>query len=47
MVVVHPDTDFLEDITGKLREVCLKIFQTYIEFFLVLFFSKHACADEA
>jgi len=22
MVVVHPDNDFLEDITGKLKEVC-------------------------
>jgi hypothetical protein len=23
MVVVHPDTEFLEDITGKLKEVCV------------------------
>lgn len=23
MVVVHPDNEFLEDITGKLKEVCL------------------------
>jgi hypothetical protein len=22
MVVVHPDADFLDDIAGKLREVC-------------------------
>ena len=22
MVVVHPDNDFLDDITGKLKEVC-------------------------
>jgi hypothetical protein len=25
MVVVHPDTEFLEDITGKLKEVCVFI----------------------
>ena len=24
-VVVHPDTEFLEDITGKLKEVCVFI----------------------
>jgi isoleucyl-tRNA synthetase len=23
MVIVHPDNEFLEDITGKLKEVCL------------------------
>jgi hypothetical protein len=37
MIVVHPDVDFLDDIAGKLKEVCTPFLVVEVELLISLY----------